>query len=74
MEQSVAAGQKVKLSRTNLMYTVLEVFEVRDGSNNGEPTFSSWAKLKAEDGSLAWWKVGQLSTDTPSQNWTVARS
>lgn len=58
--QPLEVGDRVRLKNTNREYTITEIRDVRDGSDNGEPTFETWARLQTDDGNPAHWKLRQL--------------
>jgi hypothetical protein len=60
MPRPMQVGDRVRLKKTQLEFTVVEIYSVRDGSDNGEPTFEQWAKLQTDDGRPAHWKLRQL--------------
>jgi hypothetical protein len=56
----IQVGDRVRLKNTQLEFTIAEIYSVRDGSDNGEPTFEQWARLQTDDNRPAHWKTRQL--------------
>jgi hypothetical protein len=53
-------GDRVKLKNTKLEYVITKIYDHFMGLQDGEPSYEQWAKLRANDGNPAQWKLNQL--------------
>lgn len=56
-------GDRIRLRGTQIVYTLIEVYEVNQGWDNGVPFVEQWARLQDLKGKIARWKITQLERE-----------
>jgi hypothetical protein len=57
----IQVGDRVRLKGAGRVYTVVEIYDHYVGrDSNGDRSYETWARLKAQDGKAAHWKLRQL--------------
>jgi hypothetical protein len=58
--KTLTPGHRVRLKNTQAEFVVTEIYQHYMGLEDGDRTYERWARLQADDGKPAHWKVCQL--------------